>query len=159
MNILQRVVDSRWETNLTFPCPNCEDSTWYALSEAGETASSLMYQRRPADKRNNNRDRDPRAEWGQCGYMIATAINNESFEPVARILDLPPTSAYCQTVESLSIALDYEAQGFHNEAILNLASALDSWVDFCTLNGWDAEALIDETCAAFEAKHAPKVTA
>lgn len=155
MNIIARVRYSRNCTNDSFPLPDHPNCLWYAHSESGETASSLMYVRRPGDKRNNNRDRDPRKEWGQTGYMLISAWIQLRREDMFTVLDMRKSDtldmAFVDAAHEILFALESALLGDKNG--LQLYSAIEAWHHVCAVAGWDADQLIEETCADFERKH------
>lgn len=73
---------SRAITRDVFPLPNFEDCIDYAICESAEYLDARLRIRRTEDKRNHRRTADPRAEWGQCGYMIASALMQCEYAPV-----------------------------------------------------------------------------
>jgi len=158
MQIIARVHESRRRTDGTFPLPSVVDCIRFAITEAGETLDAQIRSESNTYIRNNGRNHDPRMEWGQCGYMIVSALRSDTTDGLqGHSQPQTKTQAYCETVRSLCVALEYESEGLHHEALLNLTCAVFAWVEFCIAMGWEPDALIDETCAAFEAKHAVKV--
>ena len=155
MNVIARTRYSRNCTNDDFPLPTVMDCLFYAHSESGETASSLMYVRRPGDKRNNNRDRDPRREWGQCGYMLISAWiqlrREDTFVFAGLHAENTLDTAYASAAGAIVTALESAIYGDQNG--LELYNAIEAWQHVCVVADWNADQLIDEVCAEFERKH------
>jgi hypothetical protein len=134
------VRESRQRTAEYFPLPSAKDCILYAITEIGEYLDALLRLDRPDDKRNNNKQLSPMQEWGQAGYMIASAIIQRT-RPAYSL-------AIGGTVFDVLRELTYGPQ--------KLDAALESWALFCSTCDWDAEQLLRDTCAAFERKHLPR---
>ncbi len=142
------VQESRDLTALAFPLPDVAGCVDYAITEAGEYLDAILRAKRTGDKRNNVKDSDERREWGQCGYMIASAI-----------MQIPGFPMDGWRGEKISV---YSVTGYlcsyrTSPALFWLTSSLCDWVDVCTANGWDAADLLIDTCTAFEYKHLPEL--
>ncbi len=143
------VQESRDLTALAFPLPDVAGCVDYAITEAGEYLDAILRAKRTGDKRNNVKDSDERKEWGQCGYMIASAM--------IQIPDCEMESD-CDYSDIYSVLqrLCNERQ-FTSVFGWNLADALAIWHTVCHTNGWNATDLLIDTCTAFEYKHLPEL--
>jgi len=141
------VQESRDLTALAFPLPDVAGCVDYAITEAGEYLDAILREKRNGDKRNNVKDSDIRKEWGQCGYMIASAMMQEDNRPDDVADGRPSIYAVLQWLCYYRMSGD----------ISWLESALFDWATVCDANGWDATELIAETCNAFERKHLPEL--
>ncbi len=146
-NLVDIVRESRNLTALVFPLPDVGDCVDYAITEAGEYLDAVLRTKRQGDKRNNDKAHDERKEWGQCGYMIASAMMqvDEDWDPSIAVV----TSVYT-VLRSLCA---HRQTG--NAAWL--ADALTDWATISNENGWGATDLLSETRAAFERKHLPEL--
>jgi hypothetical protein len=148
-NLVSIVRESRSTTAMVFPLPDVAGCVDYAITEAGETLDAILREKRTGDKRNNVKDSDERKEWGQCGYMIASAM-----------MQIPD----CEMESDCDASDIYSAfqllcafQRWPSKIAWHLADALKIWSTFCILNiGIPAE-LMAETCNAFERKHLPEL--
>lgn len=149
MTPYERVQQSRQRTAATFPLPPPVDCIRYAITELAEYDDALLRQERAGDKRNNAKDHDPRIELGQALYMLLSACVQRRHQPRGGFYVHGPTcrSAYAKTLGVLASMLD----NFHAE---DLSAAYTHIVVLAARHSWDVDALIDDTCAAFEAKHA-----
>lgn len=109
----------------------------------------MLRAKRTGDKRNNVKDSDIRKEWGQCGYMIASAM--------MQIDDCPMiTPNVGGTVYTVLVALcSYRMSP--SGTVEWLTDALSDWESVSGDNGWTAAELMAETCNAFERKHLPEL--
>lgn len=163
MSNLQELVEivraSRERTNGVFPLPDVNSCIDYAITEAGEHLDAVLRERRNGDKRNNDKPHNPRKEWGQCGYMIASAIiqvpnidsyDNDDFEAY----ESPDNTTLYQVIALLCDVRDNDSCRDTPEL-----DALDFWHAFAVKCGWNPADLLSETCADFERKHlrAPSV--
>ena len=151
LDLIDIVYESRQRMADTFPLPSFGDCVRYAITEGGEMIDAQLRQEREYHRRNNSRNVDPRTEFGQMGYMIASAL----------IQNTPPVFAqeiYHQspTVYSVLIPLNkyMDVQNVWRAFPSLVVTAMATWADACTGYGWDAADLLTETCAAFEAKWA-----
>ena len=155
MNIsgyVEIVRDSRQRTAGVFPLPDVAACVDYAITEAAETIDARLRAQRAGDKRNNGKELDERREWGQAGYMIASAL-------------MQATNWYDygagenQLKVSLYLTLSWLANfvvscdNDEDDSMAALALAMSYWHTFCEYRQWDAAELLRETCVAFEAKH------
>ena len=148
-NLVQIVRDSRSMTAMVFPLPDVDGCVDYAITEAGETLDAMLREKRTGDKRNNSKQSDVRKEWGQCGYMIASAmIQIDGCE-----MESDNSMSYIYSVFELLCAFRMSP----SEIAWHLADALEIWQSFCHVNAWDAAELMAETCNAFERKHLPEL--
>lgn len=159
MTPYERVRQSRELTAATFPLPSVLDCIRYAITELAEYDDALLRQERTGDKRNNDKTHDPRSELGQCGYMLLSAAIQLGSKPAfaARyeregIERLTYHIALLSDMSSLMLNVwcNYDLL-----ALYDFEMSYASWWRLCEVQGWDVDALIDETCARFEAKHAP----
>jgi len=155
MTPYERVRQSRELTAATFPLPSVLDCIRYAITELAEYDDALLRQERTGDKRNNDKTHDPRSELGQALYMLLSAavqgngpLEYDDYWSVGTMAYAHHT-AMGRLVEALfDLRIEAWAGG-------DMDAAYTGIVALCALHGWDVDALIDDTCAAFEAKHAP----
>lgn len=147
-NLVQIVRDSRDLTAMVFPLPDVDGCVDYAITEAGETLDAMLREKRTGDKRNNVKASDVRREWGQCGYMIASAMIQ---------IDGCPMDSTASNNVSLYTTMGTLCSYRWESRVSWLAAALCDWHSFCTANAWDAAELMAETCNAFERKHLPEL--
>lgn len=142
---VEMVEESRDRTAETFPLPSVFDCIDYAICEAAEMLDALLRSRRTGDKRNNERQVDARAEWGQCGYMIASALIQTNYEP---------HTYYDEYADGQMVVYDciHWLAREQMERDASLVDAMGCWVFYCQSQGWDAKKLLRETCAEFERK-------
>jgi hypothetical protein len=165
MTPYERVRLSRERTAATFPLPNVTDCLRYAICELAEMDDAWLRLERRDDKRNNERTHDPRAELGQAFYMLLSAAMQLGIEPAAPSDILYRWSVYesiyASALKSMARLLDMSmmpaeavspdyAQGAFDAAYYAMfaAGALYDWDDL--------DIMVDETCTAFERKHAPQ---
>jgi len=170
--LIEIVRVSRCGTKGVFPLPDGNGCIDYAITEGGETVKAfrdmcidaalfnateyldaVLRQNRSGDKRNNDRNHTPRKEWGQCGYMIASAIiqvpnidsyDNDDFEAY----ESPDNTTLYQVIAFLCNVRD-DVTGRDTPEL----DALDFWHAFAVKCGWNPADLLSETCADFERKH------
>jgi len=156
VNILERVRYSRNCTNDTFPLPSPTACLWYAFTEAGEVVDARLRLQQPEHVRNHARNDDPRREAGQAIYMLCSGYvqlhRNNLFTPWPANVGEPTiefalAEACHRTVAAITDLLLGDENG------ITIILALQAWVHVCSVAGWDADQLIDETCAEFERKH------
>lgn len=148
------VQESRWRTDGVFPLPDVNSCIDYAITEAGEYLDAVLREKRDTDKRNNDKEHSTRKEWGQCGYMIASAIiqidthhlDDLDWQPY---IDTDEGDVYIVIARLCEIQTGYALLGSDNPTV----DALDQWHAFAVKCGWNPAELLRETCAAFEAKH------
>jgi len=134
---------------MVFPLPDVDGCVDYAITEAGEYLDAIKREERTTDKRNRDKAHDKRREWGQCGYMIASAM-----------IQIPECEMQSDNSESDIYTVLELLCGFRkwpNEVGWQLADALEIWNSLCRLNSWNAAVLMAETCNAFERKHLPEL--
>ena len=150
------VRESRWRTNDVFPLPDVDSCIDYAITEAGEYLDAVLREKRDGDKRNNDKAHNKRNEWGQCGYMICSAIIQQKTDHLDRL----DWEAYVPVAEGnlyVVIARLCDIRTGLAQGDPPTVDALDQWNAYAELCGWNPEELLRETCAAFEAKHLPVV--
>ncbi len=161
-----RVKESRKRTAATFPLPSPLDCIRYAICELAEYDDAMLRLERIGDKRNNERQPDPRAELGQAIYMLLSAAVQWKTQPEPySLMPQPRLHLYSS---SLSWLIGFTASPVNlmltpplarNNRIATGWKVSGTYAALCSLaacHGWDVDTLIDDTCAAFEAKHAPK---
>lgn len=168
MTPYERVKLSRERTAGTFPLPNVLDCIRFAICELSEYDDALLRQERTGDKRNNDKAHDPRSELGQALYMLLSAAVQLKYEP-----DCLPVSCHMGAVSSNVADWYFDAMSYLADlgseardigkspyAITNVTSIMDEPYSYlyaiADTNGWPVDALINDTCARFEAKHAPQ---
>ncbi len=151
MNIVARVRYSRNCTNDTFPLPSVTNCLRYAITEMAEFDDARLRQQQPEHLRNHARNDDPRRELGQCGYMLASAwvqitkqdeVNFNTPHETRNIDHM-----YAGALADIAFALEDDG------AQSSVYFAISAWVQLCGMLGWNADQLIEETCAEFERKH------
>lgn len=155
MNIsgyVEIVRDSRQRTAGVFPLPDVAACVDYAITEAAEAIDARLRARRNGDKRNNGKDMDERAEWGQCGYMIGSALMQRTdwYDYGAGENQLK-VSLYLTLSWLANFAVSCDNDEEDSMAALTLA--MSYWHTFCEYRQWQPAELLRETCATFEAKH------
>jgi hypothetical protein len=60
-----------------WPTPEPADALRYAFTEAGEAMDASLREKRPNDKRNNDKDHDRLDEWADCAIMLLTAVTDD----------------------------------------------------------------------------------
>lgn len=169
MTAEERVKLSRNRTCPQFPLPVFNKCVRYAIQECGETDDAWMRIEEPGHKRNNERQPDPRREWGQVGYMILSAAIQRGKDRQFRC-DHVHSPAYLlagfgeeyfgRVVMALGMTLIYDCEiNTTLKAVEQLRVAFAAWVHVCRCYAWDPDELIDETCMAFETKHAAREAA
>ena len=149
---------SREKTNPYYPMPNVEKSFRFAFTECGEFEDALLREDQTF-ARNNNRDRDARAEYGQVGYMIATAVFQLVDDPSCSYDGMNYTYRMGKTVTRDESDM-YDVAKYLVSAIRRHQFAhetLTLWARSCYNYGYDPMELLKETCAAVEAKRIPNV--
>ncbi len=159
MTPYERVRQSRELTAATFPLPSVLDCIRYAITELAEYDDALLRQERTGDKRNNDKAHDPRNELGQCGYMLLSAmmVANKPPQPYRPTAVQDPTALYPFVLRNLADCVIGAGPGTNafGRLMPRMQVAYDAWCSLAASRGWYVDALIDDTCAAFEAKHAP----
>ncbi len=151
-NLASIVKESRNLTALVFPLPDVAGCVDYAITEAGEYLDAVLRAKRTGDKRNHDKDSDERREWGQCGYMIASAMMQIDGCPMETAI--PPDDS--GSVYSVLVSLC----GYQRRITYDpdwLVEGLQDWTVVCSTNSWTAAELMAETCTAFERKHLPEL--
>ncbi len=173
MTPYERVRKSRELTAATFPLPSVLDCVRYAITELAEYDDALLRQERTGDKRNNDKAHDPRNELGQALYMLLSAYMqwdeapNGMYFPLGADEQWIGRSLYFASLTELSYLANYVLSTVDIETpshermkmsdVLGKADDVyDSMYALAMFTGWNVDALIDDTCAAFEAKHAPR---
>jgi hypothetical protein len=160
MTPYERTQLSRQRTAATFPLPSVLDCIRYAITELAEYDDALLRAERTGDKRNNDKAHDARSELGQALYMLLSAAVQLECAPRAWVVTAyRKMGLYTAAMERLANLLD-EADAVERKLVTpdNLGDLVSS--AFCTLlvladaNGWPVDALVDDTCNRFEAKHA-----
>lgn len=160
---MDRVFTSRKRLEGTrFSLPDSQRCARYSLTEGAETDDEIL-RAEFDDVRNNDRQRNARAEWGQTGYMILSALMQLKYP--ADILERRITAGspshnpmwlYGAMMGCLAAYLQ-ESATHHPFAQYgqSLCWAWVYWLHCAELREWDALELIEDTCTAFENKHAP----
>ena len=162
MTPYERVQQSRQLTAATFPLPSVLDCIRYAITELAEYDDALLRAERTGDKRNNDKAHDPRSELGQALYMLLSAAAQLNAPPLP-VLNLPAARnrrvAYTGALRALANALDDVALADARQVMLPDSPFSSAYTHLIILVSFlpknDVGALIDDTCAAFERKHAP----
>lgn len=149
-HLVHIVKESRDLTAMVFPLPDVAGCVDYAITEAGEYLDAIKREERTGDKRNNDKAHDKRHEWGQCGYMIASAV--------MQISDFPMKGWLGEKISVYSV-MGYLCSYRTSPALYWLTSALCDWATVCETNGWKPADLLADTCTAFEQKHLPELFA
>jgi len=150
----ERVQQSRQLTAATFPLPSVLDCIRYAITELAEYDDAMLRAERTGDKRNNDKAHDPRSELGQALYMLLSAAVQRStpLHTVVswRLADPGYITAMVMLCEVAQCIMDSNCT-----PTLHMDYAYTAMIVLAATNGWNVDALIDDTCAAFERKHAP----
>jgi hypothetical protein len=154
--LVEIVRASRERTAEYFPLPDIKACIDYAITEAAEHLDAVLREKRNGDKRNNAKEHDARKEWGQCGYMVASAIIQDTdnrFVDEDWFWDFTAWPG-CENVYTLLVYMAGIQAGLskHDFRYIN---TLDKWDAASRDLGYDSAELLRETCAAFEAKHIP----
>ena len=167
MTPYERVQLSRQRTAGVFPLPSVLDCIRYAITELAEYDDALLRQERTGDKRNNDKAHDPRSELGQALYMLLSA----AVQIPRELSDFPGRAnnvqqEYAAALFGLSQAMSYAERWMNSnypklqfDMITTFCGAYDHICKLAGVHGWPVEALIDDTCTRFEAKHAPQEAA
>ncbi len=151
--LVEIVRESRELTEGVLPLPDVDGCIDYAITESGgEHLDALLRERRTGDKRNNDKAHDARSEWGQTGYMIASAI----IQTDTSYLDSIDWQPYITMVEGnlyVVIARLCDIRVGLSVGDNPLIDAFDQWHAYALKCGYNPPDLLRETCAAFEAKH------
>ena len=157
MTPYERVQLSRQRTAGVFPFPSVLDCIRYAITELAEYDDALLRQERTGDKRNNDKAHDPRSELGQALYMLLSAAVQLRCDCDVTPQDASDKfAAYVASMRCL-VSCAYYADRQTTGALMWHVD--DAFAVLCSLahgHGWSVDALIDDTCARFEAKHAPQ---
>ena len=146
-NLVEIVRQSRERTAGVFPLPDVAGCVDYAITEAGETLDAKLRMERNGDKRNHEKERNMRKEWGQTGYMIASAI----IQIPDCEMEVPDFAGGIYVlIYALAMSRITDDYGYLTESIA-------SWYEVCGDNLWQPAELLTETCAAFERKHLTEV--
>lgn len=171
MNPYERVRLSRSLTNATFPLPAPLDCVRYAITELAEMDDALLRMERAGDKRNNTRNTDPRAEMGQCGYMLLSALvqlpgaGPKAIEDRVLAISSARTTYFTLLGDLAAVGQEMErgvedgSGGTLRRAATLLGIAWRNFSRLACLHGWSVDDLIEDACAAFEARHATKEAA
>jgi len=161
MTTLAELVDivrkSRERTAGVFPLPTVDDCIDFAITEAAEYIDALK--REDATyKRNNDKTHNKRNEWGQCGYMICSAIIQIDTSHLDALdwelyITAEQGNVYVVITRLCDIRTGLAWMNHENPHV----DALDDWQAFAVKCGWNPAELLRETCAAFERKHLPVV--
>jgi hypothetical protein len=166
MTPYERVTLSRQRTGATFPFPALRPCIDHTICEfAGEYRDALLRDENPDEKRNNMRGHDARAEMGDAMYMLLSACIRADHEPEFRPIVAYTRRRRCnEIVRYLTYAADHAARldgettsddGAHDAVCRMLDAAYSDMIALAGSRGWPVDALIDDTCNRFEAKHAP----
>ena len=149
------VQKSRQRTAAYFPLPDIKSCIDYAITESAEHLDAVLREKRNGDKRNNAKEHNARKEWGQCGYMVASAIIQDMPTELSTvdIWDCNMWSSDKNVYAVLVILANIQSGEFYTD--YRYIDALDVWHSVSHALGYDSAELLRETCAAFEAKHIP----
>ena len=152
--LVEIVRQSRERTEGVFPLPPTWDSVDYAITEIGETIDAQLRIKRNGDKRNHDKEATPeheRMELGQAGYMMCSALMQESCGEWGCGRDFIGRT---NRPYGLRLVLKELSLAGHWHEIYGVGDALLQWCMTIEKNyGYDPAELLRETCAAFEAKH------
>lgn len=170
MTPYERVKLSRERTATTFPLPTPRDCIRYAITELAEYDDALLRIERTGDLRNNARQPDPRAELGQCVYMLLSAYvqldeepavyHEETSKPERWMLKFSyydAMASLAMTADDVLSSTDVDVPVYERstkEVIVAQADeAYNSLLMVAESHGWDMTSLVEDTCVAFESKH------
>lgn len=164
MTPYERVKLSRERTAATFPLPSVTDCIRYAICELAEMEDAWLRIERADDKRNNVRQSSPYDELGQAVYMLLSAAVQLGVAPklLATYRDHDTyIDAYAYALYTLAALLTMMQRSQVDAERLQMVfdAAYSGIYATGAINGVDSvfDSLIDDTCAAFERKHAPAV--
>ena len=157
-DLVDIVRQSRERTAGVFPLPDTWDCVDYAITEIGETIDTQLRMKRNGDKRNHDKQATPeheRMELGQVGYMLASALMQESCGEWGCGRDV---LGRINRPYGLRLVLKELSLAAHWHEIYGVGDALLQWgVTVERHYDYNPADLLRETCAAFEAKHLPVV--
>ena len=157
MTPYERVKLSRQRTAGVFPLPSPLDCIRYAICELAEYDDALLRLERIGDKRNNARQPDPRAELGQAFYMLLSAAVQVGYEPNGLDTFRAPDHRlghYAVALRNIGNVLCGVLDSASPEHVAyQMDDAYRALLWIAAAHGWDVAALVDDACAAFEAKH------
>jgi hypothetical protein len=175
MTPYERVKLSRERTAGVFPFPNVLDCIRFAICEIAEYDDALLRAERTGDKRNNDKAHDPRGELGQALYMLLSAYVQWDESPDGYYFhpgkgeEWMVKTFYFGSMQELAKLADYvialtdpivpahERENF-DSTLGQADEAYNNIYSLAMFHGWPVDALIDDTCAKFEAKHAAHYT-
>lgn len=112
-HLLRQVRSHRLAVLHSFAWPDAPQCVAYALTEVGEYTDALLREQRAGDNRAAQRERDALLEWGQCGYMLASAlllmsadVERAASEVAAVQVGLPDRVGPAQVIAAMVDALD-----------------------------------------------------
>jgi hypothetical protein len=167
MTPYERVQLSRQRTAATFPLPSVLDCIRYAITELAEYDDALLRAERQGDKRNNDKAHDARGELGQALYMLLSAAVQLSYRPIRNGRKQKSIGVdYADALFSLANILAWmrheecgDLDRYQRNVLQHTAASFDTaYLRMCRIAescGWNVDALVDDACAKFEAKHAP----
>jgi hypothetical protein len=160
MDMLDRVKLSRERLQGVFPYPDAVRCIRYAITELAEYDDALLRLEYTGDKRNHDKQPDPRKELGQAMYMLLSALGYSAQWMDGRLADevepyeYDPAYVYFATVENLcQVARDIINDEEIDILLHNCAQAWEGTLILCMCHRWDAAQLVEDTCADFERKH------
>lgn len=163
MTPYERVRLSRERTAGTFPFPALRPCIDYAICEfGGEYRDALLRDERSDDKRNTDRRHDARAELGDSFYMLLSACIQADHEPEFKPVVTMTRRRRCNEIVRYLTHADDDAERIENGQEterawdvmrMNFDYAYSNMVAIAASYGWPVDALIDDTCNAFERKH------
>lgn len=174
--ILYRLIEtarkSRQRTAAYLPLPDADACIDYAITESGEYLKALtqayideaiisateyldayLRAHRKGDKRRQDKDHSMVKEWGQCGYMLASAAIQMDLPTAPTNYKLLNSDNGVDVYDCMLSMCSFRKFGWMDASI----DALDLWACFAmqTLHV-DPVALMAETCQYFEDKFMPK---
>lgn len=158
MSAYERVKLSRQRTGATFPLPGVSDCIRYAICEMAEMDDAWLRIERAGDKRNSDKAHAPSAELGQALYMLLSAAVQHGVEPALYDYSGYTSLWYVEVLKWLADLLQALCDGY-TALDQEFSGCYSTMCGLAAFHGWDAAALVDAACAAFEAKHAPEVHA
>lgn len=153
--LIETAKESRRRTAEYFPLPDVDACIDYAITEAAEYLDAYLRAHRAGDKRRQDKDHSMVKEWGQCGYMLASAAIQTNLESVVLFpsdYELFYLDKSATVYELLKVMCDVRQT--HSCRPLE---SLDLWACFAmqTLHV-DPVVLMKDTCWYFENKFMPQ---
>jgi hypothetical protein len=150
--LIETVRGSRQRTAAYFPMPDAGSCIDYAITEAAEYLDAYLRAHRADDKRRQDKDHSMVKEWGQCGYMLVSALIQHDLRLNPEDCELMFADDGIEVYGVIQQMCGARKDGERGV----LFDAIDLWTCFAmqTLHV-EPLALMVETCRHFEDKFVP----